>query len=77
MNRDSAKRALAGKATGCAAQRAELGAADAASDPPAPQADCEVRELDADVGQALWDALVYVQEFTDSVLDTLPGPLLP
>lgn len=43
---------------------------DAASTP-----DCQVVEFDDKTGQKKWSEAVFVQDFTDSVLDTLPGEL--
>ena len=42
---------------------------------PPMKADCEVIEFDPESGDAAWKDSVYVQDFTDSVLQTLPAPL--
>ena len=44
-------------------------------DPPNLAADCEVIEYDPESGDAAWQDSMYVQDFTDSVLQTIPAPL--
>jgi hypothetical protein len=42
---------------------------------PSVDSDCEVIEYNRDCGYAMWVDSVYVRDFTDSVLETIPGTL--